>query len=155
MGRLRSEDYILSIIPRGTTSSRVIHIGCADGSLTARLPGSNIVATDPDKAKIALAVERWSVERHIRFVACDVSDVGAIDDAPFDLAVITGAFNEGVIGKTFPLAWAAVRSVLRVGSLVVHDHEDEKFRYALPIQRLDRLLYEGPGGLHVLELCKL
>ena len=150
--QLRREDFILASIPR-MMFQKVLHLGCADGTLTARLPGADVLGVAPPSRPLPSACSPGAAQKRLTFASCDVNhlQLNPATAGPFNLVVITGSLDAAA-GASFSIAWTALAQLTSSGSYIIHDRTAQPGHPTLPFRRIDQLIYRLENKLQTLEL---
>ncbi|MDE4915348.1 hypothetical protein PQI07_32725 [Methylobacterium sp. 092160098-2] len=148
--RLRREDFILAAIPI-MSFERVLHLGCADGSLTLRLPGASILGIIPPSQIVESSTQNGVGCDRVRFACTDVAHVAQASMEAFDLIVVTGGMDTAT-GVSFPIACGALLRLAKSGAFIIHDRSARPIRPSLPLRRIDQFIYRLGNELQILEI---
>jgi SAM-dependent methyltransferase len=149
---LNRRAMLLSVIPQ-RQYGKTLDIGCGNGFVTARLPGSRIIGVDISRNAIEHAKTRSRGSKHIRYQQNSLFDIPELGwSEAFDLIIITGVLYPQYIGKSLKAAYILIDNILKKGGVLVSCHIDEWYACRFPYFTVSRDYYPYKQYNHILEV---
>lgn len=134
-------------------STRVLDIGCGNGFITESIPGTSVTGVDISSTAIHEAKQR-STSDHIEYQSASLFELNPEIIGTFDCIVITGVLYGHYIGKSLPLVYQIVDSLLEDNGTLLSVHIDEWYFARFPYALIKTKRYKYRKYTHRLEVYK-
>lgn len=135
------------------TPSRVLDIGCGNGFITESIQAREIIGVDISSSAIEEAQRRSSSGR-IEYRCLSLYELPAAGLKDFDCVMVTGVLYEQYIGKSFPLIYRIIDSLLRPEGILVSVHIDSWYMARFPYSVIRTARYKYRKYDHRLEIYR-
>lgn len=131
---------------------RTLDIGCGEGFVTSRLPGTKVVGVDI--SPIAIERARAEAPRHHEYRIGSILSLDAVlaDAEPFDLVVVTGVLYPQYIGHAASVVVRNIDRVLAPGGVLCSVHIADWCRLRFPYLLRQSYQYQYREYEHRLEI---
>lgn len=142
-------DVLLSEIPKKEYKN-VLDIGCGEGFVTKKLPGTNVFGIDISQNAINYANE--IATEALQFRQGSIFEIDKIFDIKFDLIIITGVLYPQYIGKSSNLIFLLIDKILNEKGILISVHINEWYQLQFPYLKRKQLYYDYREYTHNLEI---